>query len=361
MLGKRIIGLDAAKTIAMFCVVLLHYAFYSQVYANCIPENLVTAFTSVGVPLFFLVNGYLLFSKKYDYEKHRKKILKIITILLVWKLITLPIASVLSGFAISKNKWVSYMLGASYDSIGYFWFMNALIAVYLVFPVLKLSFDDQRIGRVRLRNLCILLALFVFGVNTINDVYGIFAHVFGISAVTSPFNSLLQFNIFGEYSYVLVYFIVGGLLPDIMLLLRDRLKHRYTICVSSIAIVSFILLVILQRYQAVTENKAFIVDNGYSNLLVLLLAVSILILLLGINATDCKLNEIVSIFGANTLGVYYLHYIIIVVFQKIIGNYINGTLPLVVNIACAFLLYCIGLIATIIMKKIPIIGEMFKG
>lgn len=252
------------------------------------------------------------------------------------------------------------MLGASYDSIGYFWFMNALIAVYLVFPVLKLSFDDQRIGRVRLRNLCILLALFVFGVNTINDVYGIFAHVFGISAVT-PFNSLLQFNIFGEYSYVLVYFIVGGLLPDIMLLLRDGLKHRYTICVSSIAIVSFILLVILQRYQAVTENKAFIVDNGYSNLLVLLLAVSILILLLGINATDCKLNEIVSIFGANTLGVYYLHYIIIVVFQKIIGNYINGTLPLVVNIACAFSLYCICLIATIIMKKIPIIGEMFKG
>lgn len=360
MLRKRIIGLDAAKAIAMFCVVLLHYAFYSQVYANCIPENLVTAFTSIGVPLFFLVNGYLLFGKKYDYEKHRKKILKIVTILLVWKLITLPIASVLSGFAISKSKWVSYMLGASYDSIGYFWFMNALIAVYLVFPVLKLSFDDQRIGKVRLRNLCILLALFVFGVNAINDVYGIFAHVFGISAVT-PFNSLLQFNIFGEYSYVLVYFIVGGLLPDIMLLLRDRLKHKYTICVSSIAIVSFILLAILQRYQAVTENKAFVVDNGYLNLLVLLLAVSLLILLLGIDATDSKLNEIMSVFGANTLGVYYLHYIIIIVFQKIICNYINGTLPLAVNLACAFILYCICLIITIITKNIPIIGEMFKG
>lgn len=357
-MGKRIIGLDIAKTIAMFCVVLLHYAFYSQVYANCIPENIITAFTSIGVPLFFMVNGYLLFLKKYENTKHWNKILYIIANLVVWKLITLPVASALSGFTISKRKWVSYMLGASYDSIGYFWFMNALIAVYLVFPVLKFAFDDVQIGRLRLRNLCILLVIFVFGINTINDVYGILAHVFGVS-VESPFNTLLQFNIFGQYAYVLVYFIIGGLLPDIISMLRMNLKEKYSLYVSSVAVVSFVLLAILQRYQAVTQQRAFVVDNGYMNLLVLLLAGSILMLLLEINIRDSRLNQIISTLGANTLGIYYLHYIIIVIFQKIICSYIDVQLPLIVNIACAISLYCICLLITLIMKRVPVVNKLF--
>lgn len=54
-MGKRIVGYDVAKSIAMFFVVLLHFAFYTRYYSGGLAGTAVTTLCVICVPLFFAV------------------------------------------------------------------------------------------------------------------------------------------------------------------------------------------------------------------------------------------------------------------------------------------------------------------
>lgn len=358
-MAKRIIGLDIAKTLAMLGVITIHYAFYSQRYANRIPENIVTVLTNVAVPMFFMINGFLLFNRKYDEEKHLHKILRMLEVLIVWKIVTLPTVAGIQGFEITKNKAAVYLFGGAYDSIGYFWFINALIAVYIIFPILKYGFDYTEDRRI-VKRLTIVVCGFVFGVNALDDMFSICSSLFGLHT-NNPFSALNEYNIFGKYSYVLAYFLIGGMLSSIISFLKKHFNKSNNIIIVLTIIVSFAGLFALQRFQAKTQGVAFYVINGYQNVFVLLMSLGTLILLLGAESVGGVANRIFSMTGANTLGVYYLHYILIVLFARVVSDFQQGVLPLIVNLLVILLLYGVALMITLMMKHIPIVRNLFLG
>ena len=86
--------------------------------------------------------------------------------------------------------------------------MNALIAVYLVLPVMKTAFDSER--KIVFKALLAVLIGFTVGKDSLRLVLQMVGSVTNHD-FASTLNSLNEFYIFGSYGYVLLYFLVGGM------------------------------------------------------------------------------------------------------------------------------------------------------
>ena len=128
-------NLDLIKSLACVSVVGLHAVSMNNytIYYLC----------DCGVPLFFMVNGYLLLSREhagYPYVLH--KIARILKIVLSWNfLIAIPVL-------LFRQKMIN-PLRLAYDSLlqrGYlwhFWFLGSLIIIYLFLPPLHRLFFEK--------------------------------------------------------------------------------------------------------------------------------------------------------------------------------------------------------------------------
>lgn len=208
---KRIVGYDIAKTLAMFLVVMLHYSLYTRYYSSGIAGTLVTVMCVVCVPLFFAVNGALLLPRPLDEHRHYRKVLNIVIIVSIWKVLAAIFFIYVDGSqTVTIKDFCIFLLGGNLGGYptGYFWFMNALIAVYLILPLAKMAFDSDR--RIVLHALMAVLFGFTVGKDTVSLVLQ------GLGTLThhdfaSIMNSIDEYYIFGSYGYVLLYFLVGGL------------------------------------------------------------------------------------------------------------------------------------------------------
>lgn len=208
----RVVGYDIAKVLAMFLVVLLHYSFY----VGSIPDSRITraamTITVVCVPTFITVNGAILLNKPLNVKKHARKLLRVAMLLFIWRGIHIVAYRILGSPSIGVAQVVSILLGnTGVDGYltGHFWFLEALIALYAILPIIKLAFDNED-----KRPLAIAigaLALLTFGLDGIRSVAEAFFGSPGtkLSATLQPISNL---NIFGPYGYLIVYFVVGGFL-----------------------------------------------------------------------------------------------------------------------------------------------------
>ena len=99
---SRKLPVDVLKIIACFCVLLLH---------TCPPENhwfaqqplyLLGVF---GIPLFFMVNGYLLYSKELNCKYMSKKIVHNVRLVLCWSIPLTMLVSIKNFRGVSTNIW----------------------------------------------------------------------------------------------------------------------------------------------------------------------------------------------------------------------------------------------------------------
>ena len=143
--------IDLLKAIAIYFVVFYHFNnlqidFLDANHKVSYVHYFIKALFSTCVPLFFFVNGALLLNRKLDMSKHKAKLGKLIALLLGWGILTLLI------FMPLKNEYLSVqevLFGAWQGKQGWtnhLWFLQALILVYIFFPLLKAAYDTTREG-----------------------------------------------------------------------------------------------------------------------------------------------------------------------------------------------------------------------
>lgn len=114
-LGRRVLYLDWLKLIAAWLVVFYHLSFYRLDY-GFVPgmaywpnlNRIAMCFAACSVPIFFLVNGALMFHRHRPWKEPVLKASKILVLILVWYLADFP-----------------------------YWFIRTLIILYLLFPILQ--------------------------------------------------------------------------------------------------------------------------------------------------------------------------------------------------------------------------------
>ena len=355
MLKDRDKTLDFIKFVAIILVVTYH-SFYLQ---KCgLPYVALYSLCSMGVPLFFLVNGALLLNsiKPFNLHSHCKKVAWIMTITALWGGVILTLIKLLP--ANQGMSWMRYAKILWYLESGYvinhYWFLCALVMIYIFYPLIKYTFDADKRSLLFFASVVFLLT---FGNKIVFMFCQLFMYFSGRELFTTVKNCIPWYNFIHKVpnAYALCYFIFGGVLysymqkdlPDGFLGKKNRIMTGTVFSISWIASTMLGLLLTAK----IKWDPCF---DGYDMITTFLMTLSVFVLLK--NLKRIYMPRLFALIANNTLGIYLVH-----------GFLIYVSRPWVADIAelhnvVGFVLYVVGVIASSLLivltiKRIPLLRE----
>lgn len=244
-MNQRIRYLDFLRCLAIFFVVILHSITPTLVNTglySCTTWYLcmgIDPFDRTGVPLFFMISGFLLLSRSStervgDFYKHN--IPKLVIPLTVWSLIYYAAEVVYGQHPMDILDFLSRFLnqGVSY----HMWFIYTLVGIYLLCPFLKRIVDHCTT-----RQLVVLLAVILFP-TTLRPVLNRFSPV--------------DIYLFGPMMEGLVgYFLLGYLLG------RAKFQKKTRILIYLGGAVGYAACLLGNLAQASPQEIALPMNGGY--------------------------------------------------------------------------------------------------
>jgi surface polysaccharide O-acyltransferase-like enzyme len=178
---QREVGIDLLKIISILGVVALHTQ-RSLDTGNCY-NPILYYFGRFAMPVFFMVNGYLILKREiFDFSYYKKKILNIVRVLFIWGVITaVYYAVVYHKVGIKVFLW---NVGKSIVARGVvpFWFLLTFVFLYTF--VLLIGID------------CIKK-----NINVITLVLGSVCLIFDIASLISIFRGGILFKIMFQRNF----------------------------------------------------------------------------------------------------------------------------------------------------------------
>lgn len=277
------INLDLLKVIACVGVVLLHTEMGG--FKETGSWNFSTYLYYLGtysIPLFFIVNGYLLLGKKeITYSYILQKVKYILITVLSWTFIVWLFKRDFSVNPIKK------LIGSLVQK-GYFfqfWFFGALILIYICLPVLKQFLNSKR------SYLYFLSVLLVIGL------------IFELT------NIVLQMPI---QTYViqtfrlwtwLFYYILGGFISQFD---KNTIKNGFKRWMKVIAVLLLLVSPFILFFIAKTTYHNFFAEYFYDILLVKVVSVGIFLTIFSIVLNENS-NKWIIFLSNQTMGIFIIH------------------------------------------------------
>ena len=343
--------IDLMKTIGLLFVVMYHYDTYSY----DIQENAglliycrycLRAILSTGVPLFFFASGYLFFHRDFQLEKHVRKTIKMVAQAVAWGILGLLIIMPIEGQYFSAGEFLHNLVRlAPMGWINHLWFMEVLVFIYIFAPFLRKMFDKDK-------RYLVLLTVISGAVTVMNCVISNGAGIIPDTVLKDRFVSIENTLYTTIRGFSVVFFCAGGLAKGFENKIK-RLKHINRIS-AGVIIVSCLLLSAAGIFLTVIQGVQWdVVYNGYDTLFTFMNVICIYILTLNYRGNI----GIIKTISCNTLGIYYIHNILI----RLTGKYASG-IPLFCNFFGS-MIYAAGLILTgllivTLMKKIPLMKKL---
>ncbi len=358
MVKERYHALDLLKTLAILMVCAYHFPAVGNATTATLVIN---AIASICVPMFFFVNGALLFSKEYDTMAHMEKCAKILVQFFVWKFITLLVIAGIYQINLIQVGWIHivnvvFFFGNITDiNMAHLWFIPVLLSLYLLFPFFKALFDrlDQRANLVFYLVFVGALILVSMLCND-GEVYKCFVpyvKVLNIAGLAnfSPFQGLI--------AAMLAYFLLGGLLQRFLPTLK-KIKTGYLLLLYALGLAS-----LLGQYYITTIYLALpiydITFTGYNTAATACMVCSLFLLTNKIpDASYEKLHPLLAPISSNTLGIYYMHWMFATAFSVYFGGLFSAYYGLLFNTLRSFGLVIICALLSSLIKKTPIIKEI---
>ena len=303
-------NLDLIKTLAILAVLTLHVPLWRFDFIAAPSFGQVMQYAmrliSEGVPVFMMVNGFLLLRKqRLDFQKHLKKTAKVFVLFLIWSIILIIVGAALSPEAehLTIRSMVGYILGTNVGSryTGVLWFLQNLIAVYLIFPILWKVYQDFHL----FQYLFIAVSVFTIGIDTIELLRDYLA----VSMDTVLLNGLLGFIrrfSFAGNEWYLFYFMLGGMIFHYYECIY-RKKRVWSMIGLSCWVIAFGYGFGMSRLTGVVFNPAF----NYGSVFMMLLLVGLMAMTKGYQNNGSLIQRAVASIGANTFGIYLSHYLFI--------------------------------------------------
>ena len=349
MKSERIYWIDAARCIAIICVVLCHtseiYFFWSGEdifsYSWLLQAVSFTTFTigRLGVPLFLFISGYLLLDRDYDdpccirfWKRNLVSLLFTTEIWIVLYYIFLSFYNHQSLLAQVPGLLAS-MLFLNDAGFPHYWYLPMILGIYLILPLVS-----NAIRRLSLRTLLVPLsisAVFLFGLPTINVLLQPFANGLELNTMLS-----LDFS-GGVYG---IYLISGYLFKRYLNINRKISIPALLLLGISTVSIQIILLNLHIRYLV------------WYDFLPLGAAAFFLFAVIKNAKIFNKNNRIISSLSACSFGIYLIHYPVIYVIRLYLPL---GHLSLISRVAVLFL-SCLALSwgLSILIARLPVLNRL---
>lgn len=162
---ERAAWLDILRVLAMLAVMLVHVSApgWSSLPTDSgawLAHTFYDSLARLGVPLFFMISGALFLDPAYAFsfkQVLKKNVLRLVTAYLFWSVIYVLCSGYFvprGGMVSSAVHFVMQVLGGSF----HFWFIIALLALYLLLPFLRKIAAERRLLRY------FLLLWLIFGI-----------------------------------------------------------------------------------------------------------------------------------------------------------------------------------------------------
>lgn len=357
--NKREFFLDCLKIIAIVCVCSYHFSlvgdinYMENVSAICILRRFVFGFNSIGVPLFFIVNGALLLNKQINIKKHLKRCCKIMLQYYFWRLFTIIAICLLRNINLFSFNYNIFNMIIFFDTIpeidiSHLWFVPTLICIYVLVPFYQICFKNMIQNKYVVYSFMLILYILCF---LINDILNFFPNT-GLN-----FSGLSRINPFqGLVGPMTFYFFVGGLLYKNIDKVR-KMQNKYAVMIFLVGGSSlFLEWYMRSKGTGVTWDNVF---GGYTTTPTIIMSIAIFILVCRLQNTNYKAGGgIIRILGSNTMNIYYFHWILgILIFSHI-------SLPIYgigINFLKAILMVLVCSVIGEFLKRIPILHFVVYG
>lgn len=348
-MGKgRIHYIDFIKTLTIFIIVTLHNGtwrtdFMATGSVASLVQFCVRLFCE-GVPIFVLLNGFLLLDKPFDAKKHAKRTLRLLVMTVIWSVIMEIYFPLMAHTPISVHGVIQGVLETSIsnNNTSVLWFLQKLFVVYLLFPIIKHLYDTHE----KLYNY-LLLAVIISTFTA--PLLSLVADIFDVGLLHSVKFFVGQYTLVFDANVYLVYFMVGGYLRK-----NDaRLpKNKLILAGMASALAACAIGICISLYQ----GKTYPANYNYSQIFLLFTLVALFLLCAKIPFHNKLVNKVMALVGDNTMGIYLLHKMIIVWLDR----FHLASDSLLKRFGLSFIVFLISLGLTCLIRKIPKLSNLVK-
>ena len=331
MCKYRNINLDLLKVLACVGVVLLHTTMGG--FKETGSWNLLTYLYYLGtysIPLFFMVNGYLLLGKReITYSYILQKVKWILITVWSWTFIVWLFKRDFTENLIKKIVGSLIQKGYFFQ----FWFFGAVILIYICLPILKKFLNSKR------SYLYILSVLLVIGL--IFELANIVLQMPIQTYVIQTFRLWTWF----------FYYVLGGYIAQFTM---KELKSRFKNWMKIVSILLFLISPLILFFIAKTAYHNLFAEYFYDTLFVKVSTLGIFLTILTLTLNE-KRNEWIVSLSNQTMGVFITHTYIMKVWEKLFGfNFVGAYLLF------ALFTLSVSFIIVGMLMKIPYFNRIVK-
>lgn len=360
---KRNGNIDLMKTVATFLVCYSHFNSFSTFEVDDwfrpagILGYVMLTIAAYAVPLFLLINGYLVIHKEYSLEQYIKKAGHVIIITFLWGIIYNLVFGIAfheknAGIDIIRRIYRGVYQG-EYISIRN-WFFWTLGIIYIFLPLISAIFKKEDIKLIRY--LFWTVFAFTMGSDLLEKVFAVITAYSGVNIM--EFATLFpRINIFSSWdAFALVYFICGGILYEYRW--KNSQKRNIYGKLAGISLCFMGMMVYGLWYMRTYKTYYNVVWSSYSNVLMLISACTIFCIFIERKDIFTKhFSKIVLKISQDSMGIYFVHLLV-------------GTLlkPLYLSLACrehllvgigfAIIVFSISYVLCEAVKRVPLLGYM---
>lgn len=383
MKKERIEYLDILKGIGIF---LVTYEHVSMLPKNSVLGNVLMCISYGAVPCFMMVTGGLMSrTQEMNWKKYIFRLVKMYLLLCFWKVVYLAFYMNLNVLSFSKTELFRYIfLFETLPDVnsGLLWYLEAYLAVMVLYPVTWFLFKGGCNGRITLAFWGSLVFISSLGVIGCNSFLGE--------------NSVQTVVPYMAYGNMFFYYILGAFLLEYRRGIHGFIseetrsaavkkspegyirKHGRWIPAVLLAggTIGLLGLKYLDTHSICWEQVH--VSNAYYRISTILVSVGIYLAVMeigfyiqdvsrvqsGINRKSgshfrALLQMIGEIFGKTTLGIYLLHGLLVPCLQVYVSTHRSITFSIGLHAFVTLLTVVVCALVTKLLQKIPLLRELF--
>jgi len=292
--------IDLVRIVAVFQIILVHLSYviffkYDLLSPNWIAANIYDSFSRMGVPLFFMVSGYLLIGKSEpNLIFFRKRLVKVGIPTLFWSFFYLfwrvdaYSSGNMSPLAVALSILKTIYLG---DVEIHLWFLYILIGIYLVVPILRVYVSTASRRDLTYFTLMWFVATSIFEV---------------VQRITG-YKSALVIPVVTGY---VGYFVMGYWLASVKLSRRGRI-------ISLIGIVAAVVLIIFgTNFLSANAGSADFYFYSYFSPATVLASICGYLLLKDLGQNLGGAGKMIRAVSTTSFGIYLIHIFVIGLLRK---------------------------------------------